>query len=110
MEDEIIPGDKNPLPRRSLFGLRLRLVTVGHRARQQTTAAAHRESLLEAQRMLARLHAGGHVRRRMRMLQHRMTGHGSHWYVGRSARRHDVRSVSRRGVQLGEIDIGRFQL
>lgn len=29
--------------------------------------------------------------------------------MGRSARRH-VRSVGRRGVQLGEIDVGRFQL
>lgn len=47
MKAEIIWGDKNPLPLSSpsLFG---RFVTVGHRARQQTTAAAHRKSLLEA--------------------------------------------------------------
>lgn len=98
------------LPRRSLLGLRLWLVTIGHRTRQQTTAATHRDSLLKAQRMMARLYAGGwHVRWWMRMLQH-MAGNGSQWYMGRSTRRHDVRSVGGRSVQLREIDVGRFQL
>lgn len=113
MKDENIrniDAARTPLPRRSLLGLRLWLVTIGHRTRQQTTAAAHRDSLLKAQRMMARLYAGRwHVRWRMRMLQH-MTGNGSQWHMGRSARSHDVRSMGGWSIQLGEIDVGRFQL
>ena len=95
------------LPRCSLLGLRLWFVTVGHRAGQQTTAA-DRDSLLEAQRMMTRLHGRWHMRRRMWMLQN-MAGYRS-WHVGQSTRCHAMRSVSRRGIQLGEVDVGRFQL
>jgi hypothetical protein len=101
-----ISGQK-VLPRRSLFGLWLRLVAVRHWARQQTATATHRDSLLEAQGVVARLHARGHMRR-MRVLQH-MTRYRSHRHVGWSSWRH-MWSVGGRSVQFGEVDVGRLQL
>lgn len=80
-----------------LLSLRLRLVPVWYRTGQETAAAAHCHRLLEAQRTVARLH-------RWQML--------SWWRMLHASReRHvHVRAVSRRSVQLGEIDVRRFQL
>lgn len=80
-----------------LLSLRLRFVPVWYRTGQETAAAAHCHRLLEAQRTVAWLH-------RWQML--------SWWrmlHTGRERHVH-VRAVSRRSVQLGEIDVGRFQL
>lgn len=82
-----------------LFGLQLRLVAVGHGAGQETAPAAHGHRLLEAQRAVARLHA-----------RHVSRGRVRHAGRDRHVRAGYVCSVGRRGVQLGEVYVGRLEL